>query len=81
MGHVAFHDEAQTLQRGALLLGRLGAEVAAVIAEAGFESLDGPVTRVAAPDVPISPYAGVLEDYVLPNAEKITKAIRGLAAY
>lgn len=58
-----------------------GAEVAAVIAEEGFESLDGPVTRVASPDVPIAPFAGVLEQAVLPNAERITQAIRDLAAY
>ena len=58
-----------------------GAEVAAVIAEEGFEALDGPVTRVASPDVPISPFAGVLEQAVLPNPEKITQAIRDLAAY
>jgi 2-oxoisovalerate dehydrogenase E1 component beta subunit len=39
------------------------------------------VTRVASPDVPISPYAAVLEEYLLPNPEKIAKAIRDLAAY
>jgi 2-oxoisovalerate dehydrogenase E1 component beta subunit len=58
-----------------------GAEVAAVIAEEGFESLDGPVTRVASPDVPVAPFAGVLEEAVLPNPERITQAIRELAAY
>jgi len=63
------------------ITGGFGAEVAATIAEDGFESLDGPVTRVASPDVPISPYSGVLEDYVLPNPEKIAAAIRKLAAY
>jgi 2-oxoisovalerate dehydrogenase E1 component beta subunit len=63
------------------LTGGFGAEVAAIIAQEGFEFLDGPVTRVASPDVPISPYAGVLEEYVLPNPEKIAKAIRELAAY
>jgi 2-oxoisovalerate dehydrogenase E1 component beta subunit len=63
------------------LTGGFGAEVAAIIAQEGFEFLDGPVTRVASPDVPISPYAGVLEEYVLPNPEKIAKAIRVLAAY
>ena len=63
------------------LTGGFGAEVAAIIAEEAFEFLDGPVTRVASPDVPISPYAGVLEEYVLPNPEKIAKAIRDLAAY
>ncbi len=63
------------------LTGGFGAEVAAIIAQEGFEFLDGPVTRVASPDVPISPYASVLEEYVLPNPEKIAKAIRELAAY
>jgi 2-oxoisovalerate dehydrogenase E1 component beta subunit len=61
--------------------GGFGAEVAATIAQDGFEYLDGPVTRVASPDVPISPYAGVLEEYVLPNPEKIAEAARKLAAY
>jgi 2-oxoisovalerate dehydrogenase E1 component beta subunit len=61
--------------------GGFGAEVAATIAQDGFEYLDGPVTRLASPDVPISPYAGVLEEYVLPNPEKIAEAARKLAAY
>lgn len=63
------------------LTGGFGAEVAATIAEDGFEYLDGPVVRLASPDVPLTPYAGVLEEYVLPNAEKIAAAIRKLAAY
>ncbi len=61
--------------------GGFGAEVAATIAQEAFEYLDGPVTRVASPDVPIAPYAGILEEYVLPNPEKIAAAIRKLAAY
>ena len=63
------------------ITGGFGAEVAAIIAQDAFDSLDGPVTRLASPDVPISPFAGVLEEYVLPNPEKIAKAIRDLAAY
>ncbi len=63
------------------LTGGFGAEVAATIACDAFDYLDGPVMRVASPDVPLTPYAGVLEDYVLPNAEKIAAAIRKLAAY
>jgi 2-oxoisovalerate dehydrogenase E1 component beta subunit len=63
------------------LTGGFGAEVAATIAQDGFDYLDGPVTRVASPDVPISPYSGILEEYVLPNPEKIAEAIRKLAAY
>jgi 2-oxoisovalerate dehydrogenase E1 component beta subunit len=61
--------------------GGFGAEVAATIAQDGFEYLDGPVTRLASPDVPISPYSGILEEYVLPNPEKIAEAARKLAAY
>ncbi len=63
------------------LTGGFGAEVAATIAEHAFDSLDGPVMRVASPDVPIAPYSGILEEYILPNPEKIAQAIRKLAAY
>ncbi len=63
------------------LTGGFGAEVAAVIAQEAFDHLDGPVTRLASPDVPVSPFAGVLEEYILPNPEKIAAAIRQLAAY
>lgn len=58
----------------------VGAEVAAIIGEEAFENLDGPVTRVAAPDTPV-PYAPSLEEAFLPNAAKITAAARELAAY
>jgi 2-oxoisovalerate dehydrogenase E1 component beta subunit len=63
------------------ITGGFGAEVAAVIAEQAFEYLDGPVTRVASPDVPIAPYAGQMEEYILPNPEKIGAAIRKLTGY
>ncbi len=63
------------------LTGGFGAEVAATIAQDAFDYLDGPVTRLASPDVPIAPYSGILEEYVLPNPEKIATAIRKLAAY
>jgi 2-oxoisovalerate dehydrogenase E1 component beta subunit len=63
------------------LTGGVGAEVAALIAEHAFESLDGPIMRLAAPDVPAFPFAAPLEEFCLPNAEKIADAIRRLAAY
>jgi 2-oxoisovalerate dehydrogenase E1 component beta subunit len=63
------------------ITGGFGAEVAATIAQEAFEYLDGPVTRVASPDVPIAAFAGVLEEYILPNPAKIATAIRDLAAY
>jgi pyruvate dehydrogenase E1 component beta subunit len=51
------------------------AEVAAVAAEKGFHSLKAPVSRVANPNVPI-PFNRELERHVLPDAEKIVRAIR-----
>jgi 2-oxoisovalerate dehydrogenase E1 component beta subunit len=57
-----------------------GAQVAAVIAERGFEDLDGPVVRVAAPDVPI-PFSPPLEQAVLPSVDRVREACRELLDY
>jgi pyruvate/2-oxoglutarate/acetoin dehydrogenase E1 component len=57
-----------------------GAQVAALIAERGFEDLDGPVVRVATPDVPI-PFSPPLEQAVLPTVERVREACRDLLAY
>jgi pyruvate/2-oxoglutarate/acetoin dehydrogenase E1 component len=57
-----------------------GAQVAALIAEKGFEHLDGPVVRVATPDVPI-PFSPPLEQAVLPSVDRIREACRELLAY
>jgi pyruvate/2-oxoglutarate/acetoin dehydrogenase E1 component len=57
-----------------------GAQVAAVIAERGFEDLDGPVIRIAAPDVPI-PFSPPLEQAVLPSVERVREACRELLEY
>jgi len=57
-----------------------GAQVAALIAEQAFEELDGPVVRVATPDVPI-PFSPPLEQAVLPSVERIREACRELLAY
>ena len=43
--------------------------------------LDGPVTRIAGPEVPGVPYNHVLEDWFMVNPEKIAEGIRKLAAY
>ncbi|HLB59109.1 MAG TPA: transketolase C-terminal domain-containing protein, partial [Bdellovibrionota bacterium] len=45
-----------------------------------FDYLDGPVVRVGAIDTPV-PYAPPLEEFFLPNADKLLKAARQLAAY
>ena len=61
--------------------GGYGAEIAAILAEEAFESLDGPIVRVTGPDVPGVPYNHVLEDWYMPNPERIAEAARRLAAY
>jgi 2-oxoisovalerate dehydrogenase E1 component beta subunit len=57
-----------------------GAQVAALIADQAFEDLDGPVRRLATPDVPI-PFSPRLEQAVLPGVESITEAAHALLAY
>ncbi len=57
-----------------------GAEVSALIAQRGFEDLDGPIVRVATPDVPI-PFSPPLEHAVLPSVERVREACRELLAY
>ncbi len=61
--------------------GGYGAEIAAIVAEDAFDYLDGPVTRLAGPDVPAAPYNHVLEDWFMVNPARIADAIRKLAAY
>lgn len=60
--------------------GGYAGELAAIIAEKAFEYLDGPIMRVTAPDTPV-PFSPPLEDFFLPNADKLIKAARQLAAY
>jgi 2-oxoisovalerate dehydrogenase E1 component beta subunit len=61
-------------------LAGVGAEVAALIAEEAFESLDGPIVRLGGLDVPV-PFSPPLEDAYRPDAAKIEAAARTLAAY
>ena len=57
-----------------------GAQVAALIAERGWEDLDGPVVRVSTPDVPI-PFSPTLEQSVLPQVDDVKEACRELLEY
>jgi pyruvate dehydrogenase E1 component beta subunit len=52
----------------------IGAEIAASISDGAFDSLDAPVRRVAAAEVPL-PYAKPLERAALPSAESLTAAV------
>lgn len=53
----------------------VSSEVTAIVAEKALEYLDAPVIRVTAQDVP-NPFAPELEQYVLPNEEKIIAAVK-----
>jgi 2-oxoisovalerate dehydrogenase E1 component beta subunit len=69
---ILLHEDTRT--------GGMASELAALIAEQAFEDLDGPIVRVTAPDTPV-PYSPPLEDYFLPNAQKVMAAARKLAEY
>ena len=66
------HEDVKTLG--------IGAELSAVIMEERFDSLDAPVMRVTYPDT-YPPFSHILEAANLPDANKITDALRTLAAY
>ena len=61
--------------------GGFGAEIAATIAEDAFEHLDGPVKRLAGPDVPAVPYHHALEEWFMIGPARIVAAARELASY
>jgi 2-oxoisovalerate dehydrogenase E1 component beta subunit len=69
---IVVHEDVKTLG--------IGAELAAAVVEERFDVLDAPVMRVTYPDTH-PPFAQVLEHYCLPNTDKITDALRRLAAY
>jgi 2-oxoisovalerate dehydrogenase E1 component beta subunit len=58
-----------------------GAEIAAILSDEGFEYMDGPIRRLTGPDVPGVPFAHSMQDYFMPNPDKIADAIRELAGY
>jgi acetoin:2,6-dichlorophenolindophenol oxidoreductase subunit beta len=53
----------------------IGAEIAAVISEEGFDDLDAPVGRVGAPFMPV-PFARSLEEKYIPDAAAVIAAVR-----
>ena len=57
----------------------IGAEVAARVADAGFDALDAPVRRLNGAFTP-TPYSPPLEQAVVPDVPAIVAAIRGLLA-
>ena len=52
-------------------------EIAAVVAEKGFEALKKPIVRLTAPDVHV-PFSPVLEQTLYPNKANIIAAVKDL---
>ncbi len=57
----------------------IGAEIAARIADSGFDDLDAPIRRLNGVHTP-TPYSPPLEAAVIPGVEAIARAVRSLAA-
>jgi len=57
----------------------IGAEIAAQLADKGFDNLDAPIRRVNGVHTP-TPYSPTLEAAIVPNAKMIAQAIRDLMA-
>ena len=69
---VAKTGRAVVVQEAPLTAG-FGAEVVATIQEESFFSLQAPIRRVASPDVPYP--VQMLEEYYIPNAERVLQAV------
>jgi 2-oxoisovalerate dehydrogenase E1 component beta subunit len=63
------------------LTGGYGAEIGSIIADEAFMYLDGPVKRLGGPDVPAMPYSHPLQDWFMPDPDKIAAAMRDLAEF
>ena len=60
--------------------GGIAGEITATINEEAFDHLDAPVLRVTSPDTPV-PYSAPLEDFFLPNSNKILTQAQRLLKY
>jgi pyruvate dehydrogenase E1 component beta subunit len=52
-------------------------DIAAIVADKGFDWLDAPIKTVTAPHTPV-PFAAVLEAEYIPNADKVLAVVRAL---
>jgi pyruvate dehydrogenase E1 component beta subunit len=74
LGSVAKTARFFTVEENPRLCG-WGAEVASIVAEECFWSLDAPIVRITTPHIPL-PAADRLEDATLPSVERIAETIR-----
>jgi 2-oxoisovalerate dehydrogenase E1 component beta subunit len=69
---ILLHEHART--------GGLAGELAAIINEEAFDSLDGPIVRIAALDTPV-PFSPPQEEFFLPKVSDVVREARRLKAY
>jgi len=53
----------------------VAADIAAMVAEKGFSSLEAPILKVTAPHTPV-PFSPVLEDFYIPDENKVVEAVQ-----
>ena len=58
----------------------IGAEIAATLAEEMIEHLTAPVKRVAAPNTP-APFSPPMEEFYVPNVNRIAEAVREVVSF
>ena len=63
------------------LIGGVGGEIAAIIADECFMYLDAPIKRLGAPDIPTMPFNQKLEDELLPGQRQLEASVRELARF
>jgi len=69
---IVLHEDVRT--------GGIAGEIAAVINEEAFESLDGPIVRITSRDTPV-PFSPPLEEAFLPQVADVVREARRLLAY
>ncbi|MFD6442601.1 transketolase C-terminal domain-containing protein, partial [Peribacillus sp. NPDC060186] len=55
----------------------MATDIAALVADKGFDTLDAPIKRITAPHTPV-PFSPPLEDIYLPTPEKVIKVVSEL---
>ena len=74
LGSVSKTSRLFTVEENPRALG-WGAEIASIVADEGFYSLDAPIVRITTPHIPL-PSAAVLEDLAIPSVDRIVETIK-----
>ncbi len=79
MSSVAKTGRLVIVQEGPKVMG-FGAEIAASLGEDMYEYLKAPIKRITSEDVPVS-FAPEMEDFIMPDINKVMKGIRSVMAF